>query len=185
MNMNKKYINGQGLKPYSDIKYGLLKFKKNGCGPIAIYNLFQSLDMDIPIEKIKSQLNKFLPLSIGGLLGTSIFGVIYCLKKEGVGLKCRAFPTCNRIEALIKIHKCGILLYFHGKGSHYIAIEYNKNTDNNFSVYNRSNNYPFKSIYPSIKYLHKNGKIFIPMVFLYPISDFKQTQDSKADIVQK
>lgn len=169
-NMNKKFINSQGLKPYADIKFGLLTFKRNGCGPIAIYNLLLRLNSETDLKKIISDIKRFLPLSVDGLLGTSVIAVLYCLKINGIRTKVVPFPFLKRAEKYLKKHGCGILMYFHGKGSHYVCVQHNKYNDGKFTVYNRSNSYPFETKMDSLEFLYKMNKVFIPLLLFVPIN---------------
>lgn len=168
--MGKNFINGQGLKPYADIKFGFLTFKHNGCGPIAVYNLLLCLNQKASLEKIIYDTKFFFTFFSRRTFRHHCIRSWLLLKKRGSKNQSRAFSVREKAEGYLKKHGCGILLYFHGRGSHYVAVQHGKYNDDKFTIYNRSSNYPFETNAESLEFLYRKSKIFIPLLLFVPIT---------------
>lgn len=166
MEYKQEFINGQDLPPYRNMKYMHYDFGRSGCGPIAVYNLLTALGDTADIEDIVRYCEKYSLLTLNGLFGTSNAAIVGYLKKKGYNVKMRMYPTTENVERATKEKTASILSYFHGKGSHYITLHYNKYGDGRMTAYNSTNKRNSENTFPSMNVYKMNRKVFIPLAVI-------------------
>lgn len=103
----------------ADIRYGCRTSDQNGCGWISLCNLQRHLGNEEPIDNAQKDL---LRASLfRGRFGTSPFKLRHALKKRGY--KIRTTIRMKNAPQAANSASCGILLYRHKTGVHYVAFE--------------------------------------------------------------
>ena len=111
----------QRTAPCSALRYGCFRASYNGCGVVATYNAARLLGMSVhPAEIVRSfELRGAL---LFGAFGTLPFAPRRFLRKRG----CRVITSRRRedFDRIAKLHKVSILWYFHRRGAHFVAIQW-------------------------------------------------------------
>lgn len=102
----------------ADIPYGRGASDESGCGWIALYNLMRCLGT--PISEAEAQALLLRASLFGGRLGTSPLHVCRALRHYGLHY-CIKWRKKRLPEQLAGV-TCGILLYRHKTGLHYVAF---------------------------------------------------------------
>lgn len=123
------YIIHQGLTEV--LPFGFFSSRDKGCGWIAAYNILKMNGMERTMFECADEIGSddFL----GELFGHSIYGLYAWLKKQGLDVHMTHMVKEMCLQR-IKSSACGIFLYFHRRGSHFVA--YRKVGDNLFRFYN-------------------------------------------------
>ena len=123
------FIVHQGLT--ENVRFGFLSSKRNGCGWIYAYNLLKLCGKEQTIQEVSTALSKGNLL--GEVFGESIYRIFLYLRRNGLPVRItHAFKSvCLRNMAK---SKCGILLYIHKRGSHFVT--YRKTEDGRYHFYN-------------------------------------------------
>ena len=109
------YLIHQGLmKP---LPFGWFSTREKGCGWIAAYNLLKLCGREQTMQETAEGLGRWG--LAGEYFGENFFLLVFYLFRKGLPVK-TAYGKKAAI-ALMKKSRCGILLYSHGKGSHYSA----------------------------------------------------------------
>ncbi|MGM9940918.1 MAG: hypothetical protein ACI32N_02865 [Bulleidia sp.] len=108
------YLINQGM--LEEIPFGYFNTKEKGCGWIAAWNMFRYNGIDLTMKQVRTQLEQHALL--GKVAGQSI-GQLYRLIRHYLPV---AISLPFHTFALQKIEHCtcGILLYQHTHGSHYV-----------------------------------------------------------------
>ena len=107
------YLINQGLM--KDLPFGWFTTKEKGCGWIAAYNLLKLCGREQTMQETAEGLDRWA--LAGEAFGENFFLLVFYLFRKGLMVK-TAYGKKAAI-ALMKKSKCGILLYSHGRGSHY------------------------------------------------------------------
>ena len=110
------YIIDQRL--VDDVPYGKFHSDYNGCGWIASYNLLRCMGRDISVDEVCRALEK--GSLFRGLLGTGPFRIRRYLKKSGLHVK--TVLSKKKAAALAPAFLCGMMLYRHSAGYHFVAF---------------------------------------------------------------
>lgn len=102
----------------ADIPYGRGTSDASGCGWIALYNLMRCLGT--PISEAQAQEDLLCGSLFGGKLGTSPIHVCRALRHYGLQYRIR-WQKKHLPEQMDGV-TCGILLYRHKTGLHYVAF---------------------------------------------------------------
>lgn len=131
-------INGQGLPPVKDMRYGISTMARAGCGVIAVYNALLLLDDPHPFQEVAAW---------GDLKAAALFGLLGTLpwKAKGLFRRLGYTVTAVRDEALFDRYAqdaavC-LFTYWNRRGSlrrgmHTVCLRYRSGA---FDVYNLSN----------------------------------------------
>lgn len=111
----------QCAAPCSGLRYGCFRASYNGCGVIATYNAAQLLGMCVHPSEIIRSFERCGAL-LFGLFGTLPFAPRRFLRKRG----CTVITSRRRedFDRIAKLHKVSILWYFHRRGAHFVAIQW-------------------------------------------------------------
>ncbi len=123
------FIINQGI--LSIIPFKSFKSDKKGCGWISVYNLFKLIHKEKTIREVARDVSKYALFR--GLIGQDIFSIYYYLRKQNVDAYLTPLFKRKCIKD-IKNSKCGIILYIHKSGSHYVA--YNNLGNGKCIIYN-------------------------------------------------
>lgn len=110
------FIVNQGMM--KDIPFGWFDTKAKGCGWIAAYNLLKMLGKETQMERCAKELEK--GAFLGELMGESIFKLYRWLKKQGIDVS-MSLPANSAALKKIASSPCGIILYNHARGAHYVT----------------------------------------------------------------
>lgn len=125
--MKENLIHDQHTLTRSRGTYGPLgNVAANGCGSIALYNLYQLLGYPITCEALLEDIRRkwFLRTLVAGALGTSPWYVIARLKKlPGIRLRYYWYRGRARQEQRIGRHSFFLYLYGYWLGAHYVAVD--------------------------------------------------------------
>lgn len=124
------YIINQGI--LTEIPYGRYRSDYNGCGWISAYNFLRACQRELPYEQVHRELNE--KIWLGGRIGTNPFRLYRYLKAKGVIMK-RVFTTKSLIRDTSRC-KAGILMYWTGKGAHFVTFEKNNESGQIFRFFN-------------------------------------------------
>ena len=131
-------VNGQGVGPVSQMRYGLFPMSYNGCEMIAIYNFLLLEKMENP--GLAEIAHEMYPKS-GVLLG--VFGSNpYRLHKyfDERDIKVKRYYSLKNFFKQLESSKFGIISFWNAHhpfhGLHTVCVE---STENGIRVYNRSN----------------------------------------------
>lgn len=134
-------INGQGLEPYKNMRYGRSTVGKAGCEAIASYNALRLLGREVLFPDVAAQYIRLFrnPLrgwGMGGAFGAAPRDIAAFLRRNGV-----AFTSARRLKTLLRRLKPGVMIVsFWNRpftaGYHTVAVEYDGRV---FTAYNVTN----------------------------------------------
>ena len=123
------FIINQGMM--KDIPFGWFDTKAKGCGWIAAYNLLKMLGKETEMARCAKELEK--GAFLGELMGENYFKLFAWLKKQGLEVT-MSLPTNKAALKKIANSPCGIILYNHARGAHYVT--YRNLGKGNIQIYN-------------------------------------------------
>jgi hypothetical protein len=123
------FIINQGMM--KEIPFGWFDTKDKGCGWISAYNLMKMVGKETSMERCERELEKGALL--GGLIGENLFNLYFWLKKQGLNIS-MSLPSNRDCIRKIASSYCGIILYNHSRGAHYVT--YRNLGKGNIQVYN-------------------------------------------------
>ena len=113
----------------TEIPYGSHMSNLNGCGWIAVYNLFHLFRISVPADEIRRYLLRHSLWR--GNMGTNVFGVRSFLKKNGFAL--RHTWRVSRFAHVAKKTGAGIIFYLDEDYFHYVFY---RREDTRYHFYN-------------------------------------------------
>lgn len=123
------FIINQGLM--KDIPFGWFDTKAKGCGWIAAWNLLKMMGKETDMERCGRELEK--GAFLGELMGENLFSLYRWLKKQGLNVS-MSLPSNISAKKKIRQSPCGIILYSHSRGAHYVV--YRNLGKNRVQIYN-------------------------------------------------
>lgn len=148
------FIINQGMM--KDIPFGWFDTKAKGCGWIAAYNLLKMLGKETEMARCAKELEK--GAFLGELMGENYFKLFAWLKKQGLDVS-MSFPTNRSALKKIAASPCGIILYNHARGAHYVT--YRNLGKGNIQIYN--------AVYGKRSHV-MNSAEFIRQFSLFPVN---------------
>ena len=131
------FINGQGVGPVSEMKYGICTMAWNGCEMIAIYNAMRKLGKKVELRDVAREMYPISQVALG-FFGSNVYVLGRYFKKRGIPYT--STLSYNNFFNQLKEHKCGICSFWNRRvlfGSlHTVMVEFK---DGEYVVYNRSN----------------------------------------------
>ena len=134
---------------YSNFKYGLGDVARNGCGAIAVYNILILEDNYKPFPQIIKYFDRGNQ-NFFGILGTSPFGIMNYMKKEGY--KVNIYLKSGDFKNAAIISKYSILMYFNLEYGHFELLY---NYDNDYFSINPRQKVNFDNLLESKKHFFK------------------------------
>lgn len=110
------FIINQGMM--KDIPFGWFDTKAKGCGWIAAWNLLKMLGQETTMERCAKELER--GAFLGEMMGENLFKLYFWLKKQGVPVT-MSLPSNTAARKKIAASSCGIILYSHTRGAHYVT----------------------------------------------------------------
>lgn len=139
-------INGQGLKPIADCRYGLCPASFNACEMIAIYNLLEINNIhDYSFPDICLEMYKKV-WALWGFFGSNV----YLLDKFFIAHKIKITKTYNRNNFFRQLNDnhSGIISFWNSNnpldGVHTVCVE---KVNDKYKIYNRYNNRSYACTY--------------------------------------
>lgn len=155
------FIYDQEWGDAANLLMGYYKASYNGCGWIATYNASRLLNKhEQPAEIIKYYDSRGGTLFVGAL-GVNPLSVKQYFQKTGN--KARFYGLPFQHDALTASAKVAILTYFHQKGAHIVAIQYDNGA---FHVFNDANTTAPLKISSIDTWLKANSYLSISLVCL-------------------
>ncbi len=109
------YIVDQGKM--EALPFGWFDTRAKGCGWIAAYNLLRMMGHEIPMQNCAEELQKHAFL--GDVMGQDLPRLVLWLRRKG--LPVHLSRPSNAVCARLIPETCGILLYTHARGGHYVT----------------------------------------------------------------
>ena len=162
-----KYINGQGLAPYRDIKYMASDVGRAGCGPIALYNMLHCLGDEADLGDIMRFCSRYGVFSLFGLFGTSLIPLGVYLRKNGYRVGVRFFPGEKTMNRCADRYGAVIINYHWGKGAHFVCASSSDMAGGMYAVYNLSNRSSHEFYMKSLSSLRGNRRFFLPVAVMW------------------
>ena len=110
-------------KDTAHIPFGKFPSSKNGCGWIAVYNFLKADGRPADWEKIRRDLEPLL--LFGGRIGANVWVIRSYLRRRGVRL--RSAVVLPQAKAITSDCRCGMILFFTGRSTHYAAFQRQRN----------------------------------------------------------
>ena len=150
------FINGQAKEPYKKLRIGLSSVGKSGCGIISSYNALLLLGKNPSFSDMLDEFEANHSLVLAGVLGVHIFFIYTYFKKLGYNLKFYILPSKKKLDVVCKLHRANIVLFFHGRGNHYVCVDYMAEKGL-YRILNRYSNSTGAMYLNSLKGLSKNN----------------------------
>lgn len=142
-------VNGQGVGPVSEMRYGYFPMSFNGCEMIAIYNLLFLEKLEKP-DLAKICLEMYPKSSVlWGLFGSNPYRLHHYFDKRNIPIL--RFFLRDRFFQKLDEKRYGVISFWNAKhpfkGIHTVCVE---RTEDGYRVYNRSNRREEPADYKSV-----------------------------------